>query len=112
MEQRRREDAAPHLRDVVPGLKSVRLRVEDHPVAGRTAAWPYTRHIIVETAPALFTVRCTEPRCDGRHDLTAQILRDLRETIRASEGESACQGNIGDAACDRILHYSCEAEFR
>ena len=111
-EQRRREDAAPRLRDVVPDLTSLRLQVRDEPVPGRNAAWPYTRHLVVATTPALFTVRCTEPTCDGRHELTAEVLRGLRARSTRIEGESACQGQVGDNSCDRKLVYVYEAEFR
>ena len=111
-EQRQREDAAPRLRDVIPELTSLRLHFRDEPAPGRSPAWPYTRHVVVATTPAMFSVRCTEPTCDGRHDLTADILRNLRAHKTRSEGESACQGNVGDNACNRKLVYVYEAEFQ
>jgi hypothetical protein len=72
---------------------------------------PYTRHVVVATGPAMFAVRCTEPRCDGRHELTNNIMNALRKGLRHYEGESVCQGNVGDLACDRTLLYFVDAEF-
>ena len=111
-EQRRREDAAPRLHDVIPDLTALRLHVRDEPQPGRSPAWPYTRHLVLTTTPALFTLRCTEPTCDGRHDITAEILRSLRARATHTEGVSSCQGYVGENACDRKLVYVCEAEFR
>jgi len=111
-EQRRREDAAPRLRDVIPELTSLRLHVRDEPSAGRNAAWPYTRHLVVATTPALFTIRCTEPTCDGRHELTGEVLRGLRARATRIEGESSCNGTVSGNGCDRKLVYVYEAEYR
>lgn len=109
-EQRRIEDEAPRLRDVVPSLRSLRMRLEDRRAAGQCAA-PYTKHVVVATGPALFSVRCGEPRCSGSHDLTGSILAALRAALSHCEGESACQGAVDDVPCDRTLVYVCEAEF-
>jgi hypothetical protein len=112
LERRRQEDAAPRLRDEVEGLLSLRFRFDDLRAEGRTLALPYTRPIVVESAPALFDVRCLEPRCDGRHDLTQPVLRALRQAEKAFAGESPCMGMVGDVPCDRILGYACEANYR
>lgn len=111
-EARRREDAAPRLRDVVPALRAMRLHIEDRRGNGRVSTLPYTRHVIVETGPALFAVRCTEPKCSGRHELTDNIMRGLSEAQARCEGESLCSGAVGEAACDHTLRYVCEAEFQ
>jgi hypothetical protein len=111
VEHRRREDAAPRLLDEVAHLKSLRLLLEDVRVEGRLPAQPYVKPVVVESAPAHFEIRCMEPRCDGRHDLTQAILRALRQSLAAYSGESSCNGRIGDAACDRTLSYVCEATY-
>ena len=73
---------------------------------------PYARPIVVESAPACFEIRCMEPRCDGRHDLTDAVLRGLRESKRSFSGTSSCRGMVGDGCCDRVLGYACEATYR
>jgi hypothetical protein len=111
IERRRQEDAAPRLRDAVPTLQSLRMRFEEsRPSSG--AVLEYTRHVMVAMAPALFEVRCSEPRCTGSHDLTSIVLAALRARKPQCEGTSACQGNVGDLQCDRTLSYVCQAEFQ
>lgn len=110
-EKRRIEDAAPRLRAVVPGLKVLRMRCEERRAQGQVTSMPYTRHVVVASAPALFTVRCSEPRCSGIHEVTGAVLKALRAHDPNYHGESACQGDVGDNPCDRTLVYVCEAEF-
>ena len=111
-ERRRREDAAPRLRDAAPSLVTLRLRFEDVKSDSQMTAVQYTRLIVVATAPAYFEVPCTEPRCDGRHDLTLPILRALRASEERSSGESYCGSLLGDGRCERTLAYTCEATYR
>jgi len=111
MERRRREDAAPRLRDQVEDLESLRLRFEDVRLEGRTRAISYSKPIAVATAPACFDIRCMEVRCNGRHDLTAPVLRALREAKISFVGSSDCNGMIGDVPCDHTLAYTCEAKY-
>jgi hypothetical protein len=99
------------LLDEIAHLKSLRLLLEDVRVEGRLPAQPYIKPIVVASAPAHFEIRCMEPRCDGRHDLTQPILRALRQSIAVYSGESSCDGRIGDAACDHTLSYVCEATY-
>ena len=108
-EHRRREDAAPRLRDIAPRLESLRLTFEDVQEEGRTAVPSYTRPIVVASAPAHFEVRCMEAKCDGRHDLTPQILRGLKDGKDRFGGQSTCTGMVGDVSCNRTLSYACEA---
>ena len=110
-EQRRREDAAPRLRDKIVGLRSLRLKFEDLRTEGRMTTMSYARPIVVATAPAHFEIRCMEPRCDGRHDLTQPILRALSESRESFAGESSCSGGIHDIPCDRTLAYSYQAAY-
>jgi hypothetical protein len=111
-EQRRREDAAPRLRDEIAGLLSLRLRFDDIRGAGRLVGASYARPIVVESAPAHFEIRCMEPRCTGMHDLTYAILRALRQSEVSFAGTSNCDGMVGDEPCDRVLGYTCEAAYR
>jgi hypothetical protein len=111
-EHRRREDAAPRLRDEVRRLLTLRLRFDDIRGESQVAAASYVRPVVVETAPALFEIRCMEPRCNGRHDLTAAVLSGLRRSESSFEGTSQCDGMVGDTPCDRTLAYACEASYR
>ena len=110
-EQRRREDACPRLCDEVTALQTLRIHLEDRRNAGQLTAMSYSKPIVVMSAPALFEIRCMEPRCSGLHDLTREILSGLRQHLTAFEGESACNGSVGDAGCDRTLGFSCVATY-
>jgi hypothetical protein len=110
-EQRRREDAAPRLRDEVVALRSLRFQFDEVRIEGRLAAASYARPIVVATAPAYFEIRCMEPRCDGRHDLTRPVLHALGESRQSFGGRSSCSGMVRDVPCDRTLAYTCQAEY-
>ncbi|HKP59860.1 MAG TPA: hypothetical protein VJV78_24215 [Polyangiales bacterium] len=110
--QRRRQDAAPPLRDQAPDLETLRLSFDERRPDGATPAMPYARPIVVASARAHFEFRCMEPRCDGRHDLTAVILKALRERRASTVAEQACNGVIDNTACDRTLIVTCEATYR
>lgn len=111
-DHRRREDAAPRLRDAITRLESLRLRFDDVRDEGRLVATSYVRPIVVASAPAHFEVRCMEPRCNGRHDLTHAVMHALRQSQSYFEGRSDCDGMVGDVPCDRTLAYVCEASYR
>ena len=108
--RRRREDEAPRLRDQVPDLVSLQLQVEDR--SGITST-KHVRRLVIDSAPALFLVPCADSRCvDGEHDLTQPILRALRERRTTFAGDDECRGNVGNAACARVLHFDAVAEYR
>jgi hypothetical protein len=110
-EHRRREDAAPRLITRVPHLQTLRLTFDEVRPSGATTAASYARPIVVASAPAYFEIRCMEPRCDGRHDLTTPILRALGDRLPTYRGESACNGVVNNAQCDRTIAYSYEATY-
>jgi hypothetical protein len=112
LDRRRREDAAPRLRQDVPGLLTLRLRFDDIRAEGRLVISSYVRPVLVANAPSHFEVRCMEPRCDGRHDLTYPILRALRRSEPEFSGQSNCNGLVADVPCDRTLGYVCYATYR
>jgi len=111
-EHRRREDAAPRLREEIRRLDSLRLRFDDIRGESRMLAASYVRPVVVASAPALFEIRCMEPRCNGRHDLTEAVLSGLRQAQSSFSGTSNCDGMVGDIPCDRTLGYTCEASYR
>jgi hypothetical protein len=110
-EHRKREDDAPRLRSAAPDLKTLRLTFDEVRPNGASTATAYARPIVVASAPAHFEVRCMEPRCDGRHDLTAPILRALSDRLKTYRGQSVCNGVINNTMCDRTLTYSYEATY-
>jgi hypothetical protein len=110
-EQRRREDAATRLRDEVATLRTLRIRFDERRTDGQFPGMSYSKVIVVESAPATFEIRCTEPRCDGRHDLTSHVLLSLRRQLTTFKAESACRGIVGDLECNRVLAYTCEATY-
>ena len=110
-EHRRREDEAARLYEQVYRLKSLRLRFGDFRPEGRQAAQPYIKLVVIPTAPALFEIRCMEPRCDGRHDLTYEVMQALRQAKTSFSGESPCRGNVGVLECDHVLSYEGAATY-
>lgn len=113
-ERRRREDAAPRLRNQVPSLVTLRLEVEERRAesASAIADSRYVRHV-VETAPALFLLPCGDPACkDGGHDLTTPILRGLTSRSTRFEVDAACTGDVGTARCARVIKVTALATYR
>lgn len=109
--QRQREDDAPRLCDQVPALRSLRIQFEDRRAASGLTAMTYSKPIVVASAPASFEIRCMEPRCDGRHDLTRSILNALRQNQASFGAESPCNGIVSDQHCDHVLIYKCTATY-
>ena len=79
-ERRKREDDAPRLKAVVPELEALALEVNEHRGASAIGGSKHLRRVVVEHAPALFVLSCGDPSCkDGGHDITAEVLRHLRQ---------------------------------
>lgn len=110
-EQRRRDDAAARLRFEIPTLRSLRIRFDERRVDDPSPGVMYSKVIVIGSAPAMFEIRCTEPRCDERHDLTAHIMSSLRRALPSFRAESACNGVVDDLSCNRVLAYVCEATY-
>jgi hypothetical protein len=111
-EHRRREDASPRLRDEVPALLTLRLSFEDVRTPEHMQALAYVRPVVVAQAPAYFEVRCMEPRCDGRHDLTNPIVQALKKGTKKLTAENACDGMVASTPCNRVLAYTIEATYK
>ena len=112
-ERRKREDEAPRLTAEVPSLESLKLDVEERRPGVVSAEVSHIRRIMVEHAPALFEVPCSDPSChDGGHDLTHQVMRSLRNGAERFEGEDTCAGQVGNAPCERILRYVATATYK
>jgi len=109
-ERRRREDDAPRLHDQVPSLVSLKLDVEER--CGVVGGTKHTRRIVVERAPALFLVPCSDPRCAGdEHDLTMDVMRALRSGATTFRGEDGCGGSVGPSPCSRVLGFEASATY-
>ena len=110
-DRRKREDDAPRLHDEVPGLVSLQLDVED--CSGTTGRVRHLRRIMVDRAPALFLVPCSDPRCAGKeHDLTAAVMRALRAGETSFHGEDPCGGLVPPGGCPRVMQFDAVAEYR
>jgi hypothetical protein len=112
-ERRRREDAAPRLREVVPALATLRLEIDER--RGTTSAGDpkHVRLVVVESAPALFSLPCGDHACrDGGHEMTDQVLRALQAGAGRIELEDTCHGNVGTAFCGAVMHILLTATYR
>jgi hypothetical protein len=111
VERKRREDEAPRLIDAVPDLVSLRLDIEDR--SGIAEGSTHTRRVVVDRAPALFLVPCSEARCDAEeHDLTPAILRALKDHAATFHAEDTCTGSVGPSPCTRKLQVDAVASYR
>lgn len=105
-ERLEREDGAPRLLALVPGLKSLELAIQE-----RRGSWPeptpegsYVRHVVVSSAPAVFFITCHDPVCrDGGHELTSLVMRALRSQQAHFEAVDSCPGHLGSADCQRTI---------
>jgi hypothetical protein len=111
-ERRQREDQAPRLHEQVPDLTSLRLEIAER--SGPAQTQPnHIRRVVIDSAPALFLVRCGDPRCvDGDHDLTPAVMRALRAHQTSFDGNDDCAGSVGSSNCARALHFDAIAEYR
>jgi hypothetical protein len=112
-ERRRREDAAPRLREQLPRLASLRIEVEER--RGTTSAGDpkHVRLVVIDSAPALFILPCGDRACrDGGHDVTDVILRNLAAGAQHFELEDTCHGSIGTATCGTVMHISVDATYK
>ena len=111
-ERREREDAAPRLRDRVARLATLSIEIDEHLGAAMVANTRYVRHVVVERAPALFEIPCSEASCeDGGHDVTRHVMQSLLAGEQEFVGEDICFGWRGDQRCERVLHFVGHATY-
>jgi hypothetical protein len=111
-ERRRLEDEAERLAAAVPGLRSLRLEVEEGRGGAIASETKHVRLVVVGRAPALFIFPCSDPACsDGGHDLTAPMLQELRQGAESFALDDTCFGNVGAGSCGRVLHVSGTAAY-
>ena len=111
-ERLQREQDAPRLRDRVPALATLRLEITD----GRnvtSADSKHTRIIVVDTAPALFSLMCGDHACrGGGHDVTYAVLDGLRSGATRFDVQDTCYGSVGSAECGRTMLVEITATYR
>ena len=110
-ERRARENEAPRLLAAVPRLRSLSIFIEDR--SDRSVAQPkHVRRVVVESAPALFLIGCSDTNCkDGGHDVTDLVMRALLRGETSFQGEDRCYGALGPSSCTRVLHFDASAEY-
>lgn len=110
--RKRREEAAGRLVDAFPALRSLRLAVQEYRTGAPNAECEHVRRVVIEHAPALFELPCTDAHCqDGGYDVTHEIVRALRAGQSSFEGRQACQGRRGTGECNRFLRYVADASY-
>lgn len=111
-ERRQRQDEAPRLKSEVERLAELAIEVSEFRAGGTVLAARHTRRIVIDHAPALFEIPCTEERCmGGGFDLTRDIMRALRSRETTFEGEDVCAGEVGSTTCGRVLRYVGRATY-
>ena len=111
-ERRKQQDEAPRLLEIVPNLLTLVLRVEEERPDLPSSGVAHKRHIVVQRAPALFDIPCSDRRCSGGgHDVTKEVLRQLRRGEQSFVGGNRCTGERKDGACDYQLNFVAEAAF-
>jgi hypothetical protein len=112
-ERRRREDAAPRLREAVPALATLRLEVDERRGIAGSGDPKHVRLVVVDSAPALFSVPCGDHSCrDGGHEMTDAVLRALQGGAGRIELEDACHGTVGTVPCSLVMHIVLTATYR
>src|SRR3954469_11960801 len=108
-----REDAAGKLVQRVPDLTSLSIEIHETRPEGCVSDTHYIRRVVLEHAPALFEVKCSDPRCeDGGYDVTREIIFALASRQARFEGQQACRGRCGSNDCARVLRYVTTATCR
>lgn len=111
-ERRRREDAAPRLKERARDLVSLKLEVEEAHDTSDTARAKHVRHVVVAHAPALFVFPCGDTSCEGGgYDVTSTVIRALESHARDFTADDRCNGSIGNAPCKRTLHVRGTATY-
>ncbi len=109
-----RESSAPRLTDEVPSLRTLRLTMRFRRGEHALPESEHTRIVVVQRAPALFVVPCSDPQCrEGGHDVTQDIMFRLRSKNGAFVGSASCSGSLGSAAapCARTLVFEASATY-
>lgn len=111
-DRRQREDDAPRLSAEIPKLLTLAIAIADGE-AGAIGGSEHVRHVIVARAPALFEMKCGNRDCkEGGHDITHELVRELRSGKTRIEGSDPCHGNVGSSRCAYVVRYVATATYR
>jgi hypothetical protein len=111
-ERRKREDDARRLKDEFPELKTLKLEIEEHRRETTIAETKHVRHVIVDRAPSLFEIPCSDPSCrDGGHDMTDAMSHRLRARSGVFSLEDVCMGDVRGSACGRVVRITALATY-
>lgn len=112
LERWKREDEAARLSAVAPALVRLRLELSESSNGHKVLDSNRIVHIVVPRAAALFEVPCSDARCkDGGHDLTREVMHNVRQRRRSFVGQNNCHGYLGGSPCARVLLFVVHAEF-
>jgi len=111
--QDRREDEAGKLLNRIPNLTSLSLSIHEGRSDASAGENHYIRRVVIESAPALFEIRCSNPQCDdGGFDITREVLAALASGKSTFEGQQACQGRGRTMDCTRVLRFVGTATYK
>ena len=110
-ERRERENSAKRLQDVVPQLAGLKFYIQEGQNGDAEAYVTHTRHIVVDRAPAVFEVGCSDRKCNGNHDLTRLVLNALKAQQPTFEGSDPCGGENKLGACALELTFRAVADY-
>ncbi len=110
-ERRERENDAARLLDVVPELQSLQLEIQETRDGLASADVKHKRFIMVDRAPALFDIPCSDRGCDGEYDFTGAIMRNLRSHATHFEGHGQCAGRVKDRDCAFEMRFVATAAY-
>ena len=105
------EDEAERLAEVVPDLETLKLEIEERDPTNSNNNVSYIRHIVVERAPAVFLLPCTDRKCDGGHDLTQRIIKALKQQKTEFKGQDECGGTAQEGDCPRKMSFTASATY-
>jgi hypothetical protein len=111
IERRERENAARRLNEIVPELQDLSLRIVEVKEGNEEPEVRHVRRIVVDRAPALFDLPCSDLKCDGGHDVTRRVMNALKRHKANFEGQHRCNGHSGEEDCVLELRFVAEASY-
>jgi len=113
-ERMAREDAAGKLSVRAPDLQDLNISIDETQRSGSAVGGTrYIRRVVIASAPALFELPCSDPRCEnGGYDVTDEFLAALAYRRAVFEGQRSCPGRSSMHDCGRTLRYVATATYR
>ncbi len=112
-ERREKDDAAKRLREVVPELATLKLKVDEGPTGGDAdKRVSHVKHVIIDRAPARFELPCCDHKCDGSHDVTEAVLAGLGNKETDFSGDDVCGGTAKEGPCPYEMTFTVMATYK